>query len=96
MDWLLPLIVVGVFGYCIWWAARPKPVFLIRIQDGQARVTMGQVHPDFLQEVKEICEATSARSGTIRGIRNGGRIVLEFCSNIPPKCQQRIRNVWAL
>jgi len=83
------LILVAVLLAC-----RPRPVFVIRIRDGTARASRGPVPPAFVGQVDDICREQHISNGTIRGFLVRKRIILAFSRQIPPPCQQRIRNIW--
>jgi hypothetical protein len=36
------------------------------------------------------------QQGWVRGVWRGRRIALVFSRNIPPPCQQQIRNLWLI
>jgi hypothetical protein len=71
-------------------------MFVIRIEDGDARVVAGKVAPAFLHEVRETCGRHGVKRGAVRGVVRGRRIGLEFPGAMPPACRQQLRNLWNL
>ena len=88
------LIVFALIAALVWWALKPRPVFVIVIRHGTARVTSGNVTASFVSAVKDECRRSELDEGTIRGIHNKGRIALIFSRHIPPSSRQRLRNAW--
>jgi hypothetical protein len=75
---------------------RPRPVFVIRIEDGVPSVAQGKVTRAFLDEVGETCRRHGVRDGVVRGVARGQFIALSFSGAMPPPLRQQIRNLWAL
>lgn len=67
--------------------------FIVKIDRGELRVTKGKVQADFL-DIREVCREHGVTSGWIGGVKQGKAIALRFSRNIPPGCQQRLRNIW--
>jgi hypothetical protein len=88
------LIVFAVVAALVWWALKPRPVFVIAIRNGTARVASGQVPTSFLSAVTDECRRSELCDGTIRGVQRRDRIALAFSAQIPPSSRQRLRNTW--
>ena len=88
---LVVALVVAGLAYAFWYR---QLAFSVRIGDGVPKVTKGHVHAGLLQEIADVCQEHQIKRGTIRGIRGQNRIRLSFSGDIPPGCQQRLRNVW--
>jgi hypothetical protein len=91
---LLALVLIVVWG--LYSAVQPRPVFVVRVEDGKARAVRGKVTPAFLQQIGETCDRHAVRRGVVRGVANGSRIALAFSGDIPPSCRQQLRNIWHL
>jgi hypothetical protein len=87
-------IVFALAGGLVWWALKPRPVFVIAIRNGAARVLSGQVTAAFVSAVNDECQRSELDEGTIRGIQAKDRIALAFSRHIPPSSRQRLRNAW--
>ena len=57
---ILALGLIVVWG--LWSAVHPQPVFVVRVEDGKARVVRGKVTQAFLQQIGETCD----RHGLVR------------------------------
>lgn len=91
---LLALVLIVVWG--LYSVIHPRPVFVVRVEDGKARVVRGKVTQAFLQEIGETCDRHGVKRGGVRGVANGSRIALAFSGDIPPSCRQQLRNLWHL
>jgi Protein of unknown function (DUF3634) len=89
------LTALGVCGLCMY-AARPRPHFVLMIQNGKVRVIQGHPPPLFLQDVEEIRSEAGINAATITGFRRAKQIVLRFSSNVPRNLQQRFRNAFGV
>jgi Protein of unknown function (DUF3634) len=96
VDLLAKLIVGALFVGALWWLLQPRYVFVVRVHDGVPRVHRGLVTTAFLQELGRVCAEAGVSRGWIGGVRRGRRPALAFSRNIPPPCQQRLRNLWLL
>lgn len=94
MSSLLIVLVVGLVGWGLYAACRPRAEFVIRIEDGRPRAARGKVARGFLLDVGDACERHDVRRGTIAGIAQGRQIHLRFSGPIPPVCRQQLRNLW--
>lgn len=90
------LLVAGWIVWILWRSARPRPAFVVRVEDGEPRPESGTVTAAFLQEVREILARHGVRTARILGQARGGRIGLVFSREIPPAACQQLRNYWAL
>jgi hypothetical protein len=86
----------GVLVAALWYADRLRYAFLLVISDTTIRVQRGKVTPAFREEVRRVCGEHGVVRGWVGGVRQGGRIRLVFSRSLPPRCQQQLRNVWAL
>ena len=93
LDWLVPLGVLGLVAAALWYAARPRNVFTLRIKNGNVAAD-GTVTRSFIHEVEEVCRRASVARGEIRGQMRGRAIVLAFSGPIPGDCRQQLRNLW--
>ncbi len=75
-------------------ALRPNFQFMIQINGEQLNVTKGKVRGDFLEEARDVCREYGVTTGWIGGVKRGKSIALKFSRDIPPTCQQRLRNIW--
>jgi hypothetical protein len=89
------LIAVAFVAYCLMRAARPRPVFAVRVVGGEPRAVVGTATNGFLLRVREVAAEHRVASGWVAGVpRAGGRIALTF-SGFPPAARQQLRNWWA-
>jgi hypothetical protein len=88
--------VVSSFIALVYYALQPRYLFLVKIEDGDLRVTRGKVSANFLAEMDEAVTRNGVRHGWVGGVRRGQKICLAFSRSIPPGCQQQIRNLWAM
>ncbi len=87
-------VVIAIVAAILQAALAPRYQFVIQINGDRVTVTKGKVQADFLDDVREVCRESNIASGWIGGVRRGKAIALRFSGNIPPACQQRMRNVW--
>jgi len=92
----LQLALAAAVLSALWAALRPRPAFVVRVEQGVPRVTKGTVTRAFRQQIAETCGRHGVRKGVIRGVANQGRITLAFSTGIPTACRQQLRNIWAL
>jgi hypothetical protein len=90
------LLVGALVIWGVWRASRPRRVFVVRVRDGEPRVTTGAVTPAFLQRVREVSASHGVRTATVSGVAQGTRIVLQFSRQIPAAGCQQLRNWWAI
>jgi len=95
VDQVFNLAIAAVVIGFVYWAMQPNYVFLIRIDNGNAKLAKGKVTPLFLSQVSDACNQAGVPRGWIGGIARGRRIKLAFSRSIPLACQQQLRNVWA-
>jgi hypothetical protein len=93
---LVQLAAGALLVWLLWRALGPRYVFVVRLKDGQPRVTQGTVAPAFLREIADTAARHGVTSGVVRGVARQGRVVLAFSSGFPPPCQQQLRNLWAI
>jgi hypothetical protein len=89
-------MIVGLGVAVGWWILHPRPVFVVLIRNGTARVSRGKVPRAFLAEVSDECRRSGLSNGVVKGVRRGPRLSLAFSRSIPEECRQRLRNVWQL
>ncbi len=97
-EWITDVVVVlivGALGFALWRASRPRPVFVIRVVDGQPQVVDGTVTPAFLQRVREVAAANAIARATVSGVVHGAFIRLQFSAEINEAGRQQLRNWWA-
>jgi len=87
-------VVLAVVAFILQAAFRQNFQFVIHINGDQLRIAKGKVRADFLDEAREVCGEFGVTSGWIGGVKRGKAIALKFSANIPPPCQQRLRNLW--
>ena len=96
MHALILFGMIGLAGWGLWSACRPRDTFVIRIRDGVARPYRGQVTRSFVKEVGEVCRRHGVRHADVRGKAEGTRLVLAFSGGMPEPCRQQLRNIWNL
>ncbi len=94
LDWLIPLIILGLVGAGFWYSLRPKYVFTLRIENGNVASTVGTVTRSFVRDAEEVCRREGIPAGAIHGLLRGRAIVLSFSGPIPGECRQQLRNLW--
>lgn len=99
MDEFLPkaiaLLVVGLVIWGILRAAAPRPLFTVRVRNGEPLASHGHVTGAFLARVREVAGEHNVRVGLIVGVVKGDRIRVTFSGHFPPAAQQQLRNWWA-
>jgi hypothetical protein len=92
------VVLVALFVLAAWWwGPAASAQFVVRIDDGAARLVRGKVAAAMLRQVEEICREHGVRRGEVYGRLWGRRRVrLAFSRGIPPACRQRLRNVWPI
>ena len=97
MEYIVPLAIVGLAIWALWYVSRPRCELLLSLDGGRLRVVRGKSTSAFLEAAQAICAEFGLTRGEIRGIRSRARhLSLAFSSSIPPEAQQRLRNVWQL
>ena len=92
-DSLTLLVIFGGVLAAIWYAAQPRPKFVIRIRNGTAEVVRGKTTESMRKTVSDICRQNGVTSGKISGLAHGKRIRLKCSKSIPAGCQQQLRNI---
>jgi hypothetical protein len=98
-DYAELLIRVALGGLVIaglWYAASPRPVFSLRIENGCVRTTRGNPPKYFFHKVEDVCHASGIADGMVHGMRWGRKITLRFSGPIPDDCRQKLRNLWQI
>ena len=88
------VILLAVAGIA-WVLISPRPLFKVRVRNGQAEAVRGTVKSDFLHRVAELAAADEIRSATICGYANGSLIRLRFSGEVTPGGRQKLLNWWA-
>jgi hypothetical protein len=86
------IAVTAVLAYFLW----PRPAFVIRIEEGEARLRRGKAPSMFVEACGDVAAREGIRQGEIRGIRSGRKARLRFSRDIPARAHQALRNVWSL
>jgi len=85
-------IVAGA-AFVVWKLVQPRPVFVIVIENGVARLKSGKVTAATLSDVATICRENGITRGRIAGhVRAGRQVALKFSREFSPGLQQQIRN----
>lgn len=94
MDNLLSAIVLIAAVAVGLYLMRPRVVFVIRYRGGKPQVVRGHVTDSSLRAIDDICQQSEVQLGSITALPVGKRqIRLKFTGNIPPGCQQQLRNM---
>lgn len=97
MERLIPIVALIVGPVLFYWLViRPQVVFQIRYRNGIPRVARGRLTEATRAAIHEICRQNEIRSGTITAFPKGKRVRVTFSRDIPPGCQQQIRNLMLL
>jgi hypothetical protein len=96
VAFILLLGLVALAAWALWSLIRTQYAFIVRIEAGTPRIAGGKVTQAFLHEIGETCRRHGVTDAEIRGTAKGGRIALVFSGDLPPPCQQQLRNLWAL
>lgn len=78
------------------WRLIVRPLFVIDVRDGAARLRRGEPPPALLVEFSDVARDLGVSSGTIYGVRARHGLTLEFSPDIPTNAHQRFRNVLAV
>jgi len=95
-DFIVRLLGLAAIGLFLWIVLRPRYEAMIRIEEGECRVTQGKLTASHLQIIAETCAAHGVRDGWIGTQRRRGQQlrVLRFSVSIPDACRQQLRNLW--
>ncbi|HEY1190862.1 MAG TPA: DUF3634 family protein [Gemmata sp.] len=89
-----------IAGFVVWGvlrSSRPRPLFAVRLINGEPRATVGTVTAPFLARVREVAAEHRIATGSVWGVvRSGGRVSLKCSGHFPPGAQQQLRNWWAV
>jgi hypothetical protein len=95
LTWLLQLAVLGGVAWAFYLFVRPRPAFMIRIQDGSVVVVRGKVRRQFLHDLGDVVARAHVKTGTITSPwTQSGRVIFRFSHEFPPELQLQIRNIW--
>ncbi len=70
-----------------------RPVFTITIKNGITTLSHGKAPDKLVSEFSSIAQSQNISKGTIYGIKDDNRIILEFSSSISDGDRQRFRNI---
>ena len=87
-------IVLAIAAVIVQAALMPRYQFVVQIDGDKLTIKKGKVRADFVDEARAVCQEFGITSGWIGGVKRGKSIALRFSGNIPPPCQQRLRNLW--
>ena len=93
---VVAVVVAALVIAGLWYAARPKRVLLLALQQGRLHLVRGKSTTAFLEAAQSICTEFGLTDGEIRGYQRGRHVTLSFSPPFPPEVQQRLRNVWQL
>jgi len=96
VEYVLGFLVIAILAVALRAMYLAQFAFIVRISDGDLRLTRGKVTRAFLQVIQEHCQQHDVRHGWVRGAWRGRRITLLFSRSIPLPCQQQLRNLWLL
>jgi hypothetical protein len=96
VDIFTRLVLLAGAAALVWYALRPRYVFLVRIDGGVPRLTKGLATSAFLLEAGQVCDECGVTDGWFGGVRRGKGIRLAFSRRLPAPCRQRLRNLWQI
>jgi hypothetical protein len=94
---MLPICIAAGVGLVIWLLrllTRGVTQFVIQIDDGDANVVEGDPPDWFIKDVQRIAAFSNLAGGTIRAVRHGSRVRLQFSDDIPEGNRWQFRNAW--
>ncbi len=68
-------------------------LFVIRFEQGHARLVHGRVPPSFLEDCGVYAAERGLQAGSIRGRWEQGHVRLRFSGDMPTDTHQRFRNI---
>lgn len=75
------------------WRLVVRPVFVIEVSDGVARLRRGDAPPGLVAGFSDVARDFGIHGGSIYGVHARHGLTLDFSSAIPPDAHQRFRNV---
>jgi hypothetical protein len=96
---MMPLFVGSILGvavivFVLWRLTRGAVQFVIEIDGQDARVVEGDPPDWFVKDVQRIAAFSDLASGTIRAVRHGSRVRLQFSDDIAEGNRWQFRNAW--
>lgn len=73
-------------------AARPRPLFVVKVRRGSACLVRGEVSRAFVRQVRQIIERDAINRGTCSGYAEGRFVRLRFSNEFGASGRQQIRN----
>jgi hypothetical protein len=98
IEWFFPVIGVAAGGglvvWLLWLLTRGSTRFVIEIREDDVVVVQGEPPDWFIKDVRRIAAFSGLASGTIRAVRHGSRVRLQFSRDIAEGNQWQFRNAW--
>ena len=94
---MLPICIaagVGLIIWLLWTLTRGSTRFVIEIREDDVAVSEGDPPDWFVKDVRRIAEFSKLSSGTIRAVRHGSRVRLQFSDDIAEGNRWQFRNAW--
>jgi hypothetical protein len=95
-ETLVVLALGGALAWALWRSSRPRPLFMVRIAEGQPAAIDGTVTPAFLVRLRELAAAHQLIDADVAGFAHEGVIRLHFSREVPDAARQQLRNWWAM
>lgn len=90
-----PVFALLVF-VALWWFTRRRPLFVVSVRDGRARLVAGRIPPGLLDDIRDIVARPAVARGTIKGFLDKDGAALVVSGAIDDGRAQRLRNVFRL
>jgi hypothetical protein len=94
MDVVIMVLFLALLGLILFLLFRPKPVFVLKIENGKVRVIKGKVPRGFIEDCERLISENDLRRGTIKAVKMSGRVSLRFSYSIPKRHHQQFRNAY--
>jgi hypothetical protein len=75
------------------WRLVVRPVFVVEVRDGTARLRRGEAPAGLVAEFSDVASDFGIQGGSIYGVRARHGLTLDFSTDIPADAHQRFRNV---
>lgn len=87
-----------MFRHVLYWLTRlaNRPVFVIRLEQGGARLTKGQVPLAWVDDCAVVAADFAILHGYVEGVLGWNGLALRFSPSVPVPSQQRLRNLFAV
>jgi hypothetical protein len=73
----------------------PRTIFLIEVENKEAKLTRGKIAPRLVGEFSSIIAEVDSFRGRIRGVNQIGKFSIRY-EGIPEYLQQRFKNLWGI